>query len=83
MACRIFGAKPLSQPMLGYCQLGSQEQTLVKFQSKYKNSIHENAFVCEMAAILLGAGENISDFAVSTVSANDLGHPKTEMQLKC
>ena len=21
MACRLFGAKPLSKPMLGYCQL--------------------------------------------------------------
>ena len=35
MACRLFGTKPLSKPMLGYCQLDSQEQTSVKFQSKY------------------------------------------------
>ena len=31
MACRLFGAKPLSKPMLGYCQLDHQEQTSVKF----------------------------------------------------
>ena len=31
MACRLFGAKPLSQPMLRYCQLDPWEQTLVKF----------------------------------------------------
>ena len=24
MACRLFGAKPLSKPMLGYCQLNTQ-----------------------------------------------------------
>ena len=36
MACRLFHAKPLSKPMLGYCQLDSQEQTSVKFQSNYK-----------------------------------------------
>ena len=31
MACRLFGAKPLSKPMLGYCQLDPIEQTSVKF----------------------------------------------------
>ena len=30
MACRLFGAKPLSKPMLGYCQLDPWEQTSVK-----------------------------------------------------
>ena len=52
MACRLFGAKPLLQPMLTYCLLGLWEQTSVKFKSKY---IHEPAFeaaVCEMVAIL-------------------------------
>ena len=27
IACRLFGAKPLSKPMLGYCQLDPQGQT--------------------------------------------------------
>ena len=31
MACRLFGAKPLSETMLGYCQLDPKEQTSVKF----------------------------------------------------
>ena len=31
MACRLFGAKPLSKPMLFYCQLDPKEQTSVKF----------------------------------------------------
>ena len=31
MACRLFGAKPLPEPMLTYCQLDSYEQTSVKF----------------------------------------------------
>ena len=30
MACRLFGAKPLSEPMLAYCQLDSWEQISVK-----------------------------------------------------
>ena len=53
MACRLFGAKPLSKPMLGYCQLDPKEQTWMKFDTKF--FIHENAsenIVCEMAAIL-------------------------------
>ena len=36
MACRLFGAKSLPEPMLTYCQLDPQEQISVKFHSKYK-----------------------------------------------
>ena len=36
MACRLFGAKPLFRPMLGYCQLDHWEHTLVQILSKYK-----------------------------------------------
>ena len=59
MACRLFGAKPLSKPILGYCQLDHEEQTSVKFLSKYKLSTHENAseyIVCGMATILSTQG---------------------------
>ena len=31
MACRLFGAKPLSKTMQDYCQLDADEQTSVKF----------------------------------------------------
>ena len=34
MACRLVGAKPLSEPMMEYCQFYPQEQTSVKYQSK-------------------------------------------------
>ena len=45
MACPLFGAKPLSKPVLFYCRLFPQEQTSMKFELKYKNFfIHENAF---------------------------------------
>ena len=36
MACRLFGAKPLPEPMLTFCQLDPLEQTSVKFESKYE-----------------------------------------------
>ena len=42
MVCRLFGAKPLSKPKLGYCQLNPKEATTVKFQNT-KLFIHENA----------------------------------------
>ena len=35
IACRLFGAKPLPEPMLTYCQLDSWEQILVKFESEF------------------------------------------------
>ena len=48
MASRLFGTKPLSKLMLGYCQFNPKE-------SKYKLFIYGNASentICEMAAIL-------------------------------
>ena len=36
MACRLFGTKPLSKPMLSCCWLGPWAPTSMKFQSKYK-----------------------------------------------
>ena len=36
MACRLFGAKPLSKSMLHYCQMDPSEQTTVKFSSKFQ-----------------------------------------------
>ena len=35
MACRLFGAKPLHDSMLVYCQLDSREQLSVKFESEF------------------------------------------------
>ena len=55
MVCCLIGAKPLSEPMLGYCQLDAKEQTAVKFKKNAKLFIHKNAsqnIICEMAAIL-------------------------------
>ena len=56
IACRLFGAKPLSEPVLVHCQLDPWEQTSVNFFCQnIKLFIHKNApydIVCEMAAIL-------------------------------
>ena len=45
IACRQFGAKSLTEPLLTYCHLEPWEQTSVKLESKYKIFIYEN--VCE------------------------------------
>ena len=36
IACRLFGAKPLSVAMLAYCQLDSGKQIIVRFESEIK-----------------------------------------------
>ena len=41
MAFRLFGAKPLSKPMLEYCQLEPAEPTSVTFKSKFNIFIQE------------------------------------------
>ena len=35
MACRLFGAKPLPEPMLAYCQLNSWEHISMKFEPEF------------------------------------------------
>ena len=36
MACRLFGPKPLTEPMLISYRLDPKKQTSVKFESKFK-----------------------------------------------
>ena len=55
MVCRLFGSKPLSEPMLPYCQLDSEECISVKSYFKFKVYVQEDSLenvVCEMVAIL-------------------------------
>ena len=42
VACRLFATKPLSEPMLNYCQLDPREQTSIKLCLKFKHFIKEN-----------------------------------------
>ena len=44
MACRLFGTKPLPEPIVVYCQLDSLEQVSVKFEFEFIIFIQENAF---------------------------------------
>ena len=37
MACRLFGAKPLPELMLTYCQLDIKNQTSMKFEWNMQN----------------------------------------------
>ena len=57
LACRLFGAKPLPEPMLKYCQLNHQERIsmtfYLKFQSFHSMTCIENT-VWKMSAILSG-----------------------------
>ena len=56
MACRLFGAKPLSKPILDYCQLDPKEQISVKFKvNTFMKHASEN-IVCETADILPRGG---------------------------
>ena len=55
MACRLVGAKPLSESLLDYCQFDPCEHISMKFETKCNNFIDKNAFenaVWKMAAIL-------------------------------
>ena len=56
-ACRLFGAKPLPEPMLTYCQFDPHEQISVELKSNAKFFIHTIAFIniaCKIDTILSG-----------------------------
>ena len=36
MACHLFGAMPLPEPMVKYCQLDPSEHISIKFHLKFK-----------------------------------------------
>ena len=40
MACRLFGAKPLSEPMLDYSQLNALEQMVYEIQKILFQKMH-------------------------------------------
>ena len=44
MACRLFGAKPLPEPILAYCQLVSSEQISMKFEPEFYHFHPKNEF---------------------------------------
>ena len=55
MACRLVGDKPLSEPVLDYCQLEPCQHISVKFQLKYNNFHWRKRIwnvVCETASML-------------------------------
>ena len=55
MACRTFGAMPLSEPMVIYCHLEPKEHIPINIIWNSKSFIQENAFLdiaCEKAAIM-------------------------------
>ena len=57
MSCRLFGAKPLSNPILGYCSWDPMEETSMQFSSKHKifhSRISSEKIVCEMGVIFPG-----------------------------
>ena len=58
MACRLFGAKPLPEPMFNNCHLDPKEQTSVKFKSKYK-TFHPRKYIWKCP--LQNAGDFVNE----------------------
>ena len=55
VACDLFGAKPLPEPVLTNFLWSHEEQNSAQFKTKYKHFVKENVFqngVCQISAIL-------------------------------
>ena len=72
MACRLFGTKLLSEPMMTHCcQLNPKEQISIKYYNS-KVFIQENAFeniICKMAAI---SGLNVLTYCGPVMPYGDI-----------
>ena len=68
MACRLFGTKPLSEPMLVCCQLDSWEQFSIKFESEF---YHFHSRKCIQSCRLPKMAANMSRGRVNTNLSND------------
>ena len=86
MACRRFGAKPLSKPMLGYWILSYKIQW--NFNQNTNLFTHENAseiIVCEMAAILSRVDrlntciQQAMRSGISPVNSSVIGSPQSSL----
>ena len=84
MACRLFGAKPLPEPMLVYCQLDSWEQVSVKFESEFYH-FHSRKCIwkcllpkwwpsCPGRDELILPGPHYSCYSSPSLSANIIHH---------
>ena len=73
MACRLVGAKPLSEPMLEYCQLDPWDKLQRNFNQNSYIFIQESAFenvVWKMAAIFSRpqcVNQSLNDYYLSTL----------------
>ena len=74
MACRLFGAKPLSEPMLTYCKSGPRNIFLQNFYLKFiilfeihKFSLKENAF--EKCGL-----QNVGHFVLDSLKQKSWSH---------
>ena len=63
MACRQFGAKPLPEPLLAYCELDSWEQILVKFEWEFYHFLSRKfkfeIVICQNGGHFVHGGELI------------------------
>ena len=90
MGCCLCIVKPLSKPVLVYCQLDPEEQTSVKINQNTKHFIHGNAsgnIFWEMAAILSrGRWVNTEQWAYGGLHVRDFhgfssGAPDLQSQI--
>ena len=65
MACRLFGDKPLPEPMLIYCQLDPWEETSVKNESQLK-TFHLKMLSTKWQPFCPGGDELTEDLPVLT-----------------
>ena len=67
MARRLFGAKPLPEPMLVYCKLDSWEQSSVKFESEFYH--FHLKYALEINVVFQGGGDELTHLSPDKMAA--------------
>ena len=71
MACRLNGAKPLSEPVLTYCQIDTKEHASMKFYLKFKYS-HSQKYIWTCR---LWIGGNFFSASMCQMKTCSISHP--------
>ena len=79
MDCRLFGAKPLSKPIMDYCQFHPKEHISIKFQTFWFKKLHVKVSSAKNRAFCRGL--NVLSCFLTHMTKQDLTLKKSHNKL--
>ena len=83
MASRLFGAKPLPEPMVAFCQLDPWEQISVKFESEFYHCHPRKCLLSEWRPFCPGGDESSARLLIWAINNIPCNHGKIASKVMC